>query len=436
MEKDVSTRLGCVEDFIAGVKSYYNNPDLSDVIIRVDGRVFHCHKFFLASSSDVFQTMLTGSQWVDSQQQEIVLEESPECTAVFGEFLKYLYCGQVTVDMRTIMPIFTLADKYNIHRLRCQCERYMTEQIGQGNVNGALDWLSFAETYNLDQLVSHCYEVIACNLPKILELDSWLGLSVEQMCRLLDSGQLIVTDEYSLFKAIERWLVHDLQKGGVTGNLRRVLPYIRFAQMTSEHILTIERSEFGQIYEKQIKDHILEGYKFHALVGTANMSELFLAERYHARLYLAPPHCHVLYVHPTSTVMANAMTQGYRPKSGSPWYLLLLQNSKADAAAAAACSASATNDVTCERGMLTNVTYKLQAPNTDIGKSFRLAISAFDANDKFLNAVTKSGLVYKPDGPTANVHWSLTTNVTTIHSQAFLDKKGGKIKLGVVIQVF
>ena len=426
MDPSAATTLGSVGDFVAGILSYYNNSELSDVVIRVDGTSFNCHKFFLASASDVFQTMLTGSHWVDSQQQEIILEESSECTAVFGEFLKYLYCGQVSVDTRTIMPIFTLADKYNIHRLRGQCERYMTEQIGQGNVKGALNWLSFAETYSLDQLVMHCYEVIACNLPKILNSESWLALTVDQMCRLLESPQLIVNDEFMLFKAIERWLVHDMQKGGVTTSLRRLLPVVRFAQMTSEQILMIEKSEFGQIYEKQIKDHILEGYKFHALAGTSNMADIFSAERFLARLYLAPPHCHVVYVHPTSTVMANAMTQGYRPKSGSPWYLLLLQNS----------GNTASNEVTCEKGTLTNVTYKLQAPNSDIGKSFRVAISAYDANDKFMNAVTKGGLVYKPDGPTANVHWSLTTNVTTIHSQAFLDKKNGKIKLGIVIQVF
>ncbi|XP_071798854.1 BTB/POZ domain-containing protein 17-like [Asterias amurensis] len=423
MEANSSTKLGSVSEFVAGITSHYNNPELSDVIIRVDGSTFNCHKFFLASASDVFQTMLTGSQWLDSQQQEIILEESTECVAVFGEFLRYLYCGEVTVDTRTIMPIFTLADKYNIHRLRCQCEQYMTEQIGQGNVKGALNWLSFAETYSLDQLVMHCYEVIASNLPKILTTESWLGLTVDQMCRLLESPQLIVNDEFSLFKAMERWLIHDMQKGGVTTNLRRLLPTVHFAQMTSEQIHIIEKSEFGQIYEKQLKDYILEGYKFHALAGSGNMSEIFSAERFLARLYLAPPHCHVLYVHPTSTVMANAMTQGYRPKSGSPWYLLLLQQNNF-------------NDITCEKGTLTNVTYKLQAPNGDIGKSFRLAITAFDAGDAFMNAVTKGGLVYKPDGPTANVHWSLTTNVTTVHSQAFLDKKSGKIKLGVVIQVF
>ncbi|XP_072033724.1 BTB/POZ domain-containing protein 17-like [Amphiura filiformis] len=427
------TTLGSVFDFVGGLSRYCNNPELSDVTVKVGESTFYCHKFFLASASDVFRTMLTGPQWSDSRSGEIKLEETPECQAVFGDFLQCLYSGQVTVTTTTIMPIFTLADKYNIRQLRSLCERYMTEQIGQGNIKGALEWLSFAETYNLHQLVSHCYSVIRSNLLRIIDSDAWLKLTVDQMCFLLSGSQLVVRDEYTLYKALERWMMKDAHRFGVAQCLRKVTPLVRFAQISSEQILDIEKSEFGQIYQKQLKDFILEGYKFHALSA---MTDMFTADRYMPRLYLSAPHCQVINVHPSSTVMANAMQVGYRPKSCGPWYLQVQQNGKSGGDSPYSSSEGqyatpAAND----KGNLVSVIYKVQAPNNDTGKSFKLAIASFDVNDKFHCAVTHAGKVYKPDVPTANVHWSLTTNVTTLHSQAFLDKTTSKVKLGVIIQV-
>ena len=425
-----ATTLGSVFDFVSGITHYCNNPELSDVTLIIGDETFHCHKFFLASASDVFRTMLTGKEWADSRNAEIRLEESPACQAVFGDFLQCLYSGQVTVTTKTIMPIFTLADKYNIRQMRGLCEKYMTEQIGQGNVSGALEWLSFAEAYNLHQLVSHCYDVVRSNLPRIIESDAWLSLTVEQMCFLLAGSMVVVRDEYVLYKAIERWIVNDSHKFGITQALRKVVPLVRFAQISSEQILETERSEFGQIYQKQIKDFILEGYKFHALSTTSSM-DMFRAEKYLPRLYLTPPHCNVLNVHPASTVMANAMHLGFRPKGCSPWYLQVQHSSKMVEDGYAAAATCAKN----ERGSIIGVVLKVQAPNNDTGKSFKLAVASFDGNDRFHCAVTHAGKVYKPEIPTANVHWSLTTNVTTMYSQAFLDKKTSKVKIGVVIQV-
>ena len=442
--RDGTNTLGSIFDFVNGLARYCNNPKLSDVTLKVGDSVYYCHKFFLASASDVFRTMLTGPQWSDSRTNEIELEETPECQEVFIDFLQCLYSGQVTVSTTTIMPIFTLADKYNIRQLRSLCEKYMTEQIGQGNIKGALEWLSFAETYNLHQLVSHCYNVIRSNLLHIMDTNAWLKLTVDQMCILLSGSELVVRDEYTLYRALERWMMKDAHKFGIAQCLRKVIPLVRFAQISSEQILDIEKSEFGQIYQKQLKDFILEGYKFHALSA---MSDMFSTERFFPRLYLSGPHCQVLNVHPSSTVMANAMQLSYCPKTCGPWYLQVQQNGRSGEESPLYASNGKQKSKSGEesppyasparnnRGSIISIVCKLQAPNTDTGKAFKLAVASFDFDDKFHCAVTHAGKVYKPDIPTANVHWSLTTNVIMLHSQAFLDKKTSKVKIGVIIQV-
>lgn len=60
------------------------------------------------------QVMLMNPQWCESQESRIVLQETPQCAAIFPEFLRYFYTGQIRISQSTIMGILTLADKYNV----------------------------------------------------------------------------------------------------------------------------------------------------------------------------------------------------------------------------------------------------------------------------------------------------------------------------------
>lgn len=60
------------------------------------------------------QIMLMSPQWSECKESRIVLGETPACAEVFDRFLQYFYTGHICVDSQTVMPILTLADKYNI----------------------------------------------------------------------------------------------------------------------------------------------------------------------------------------------------------------------------------------------------------------------------------------------------------------------------------
>ena len=58
--------------------------------------------------------MLMNPNWNESRENRIVLGETPSCEAVFEDFLKYLYTGKIALDFATVIPIVSLADKYNV----------------------------------------------------------------------------------------------------------------------------------------------------------------------------------------------------------------------------------------------------------------------------------------------------------------------------------
>ncbi|XP_033119533.1 BTB/POZ domain-containing protein 17-like [Anneissia japonica] len=414
--------LGTFDAFVDGLSHYYMNPELSDVTLHVGDMSFYAHKFFLAASSDVFRTMLTAKKWKDSLTSDIHLEEQENCTPYFKEFLSYFYCGQVTVTVDSIMPIFTLADKYNVSKLRKLCEEYMTKQIGQRNVKGALDWLTFAEMYDLASLVNRCYAVIRSNLPLVIHTEGWFSLTIDQICQIATSSEVIIRDEHSFFKALENWLKAQ-NDSNIGDMLRRLLKYFRFTQMASEQILQIENSAFGIEYQELLKDYILEGYKFHAL---STMSNLFHHDKFLPRLFLSGPHCHVVNANVLSQqyFTVNAMQHGQKPRCATPWYMV-----------ANLVKAKPKEGVSYVEDCL--ITYKLQAPNSEIGKSYRLAIVVYNKEDKFVGGITDSGIICNPDGPSASIHWNLQTNIINIQMPVPLERsKDNKVKHGVVIQVY
>ncbi len=55
--------------------------------------------------------------WSESHETRVVLKETPSCEAVFEDFLKYLYTGKILLDYATVIPLVSLADKYNVKDL-------------------------------------------------------------------------------------------------------------------------------------------------------------------------------------------------------------------------------------------------------------------------------------------------------------------------------
>lgn len=73
--------------------------------------------------------MLMNPNWSESQETKICLQEDPACTLVFPDFLKYLYTGKLHINHFLVLPLVTLADKYNVKDLVHLCVDYMCRHV-------------------------------------------------------------------------------------------------------------------------------------------------------------------------------------------------------------------------------------------------------------------------------------------------------------------
>ncbi len=102
---------------IAKIANLYAERLMSDVVLVVGTNEYPSHRLILCASSDVFQVMLMSPSWSESRETRVVLRETPSGEAVFEDFLRYLYTGKILLDYATVIPLVSLADKYNVRDL-------------------------------------------------------------------------------------------------------------------------------------------------------------------------------------------------------------------------------------------------------------------------------------------------------------------------------
>ncbi|CAK8696948.1 unnamed protein product [Clavelina lepadiformis] len=294
--------VGDLLNFTANVVRYFDNPDLSDVILIVGEHRFYSHKFALAAQSDVFRDMLITSDRCTSCpdfQKELELEESKECQNVFADFLRFFYCGKITFTSETALPLLVLSAKYRVEALRVACDAFITGMIEDGDLKSAVKWLRYAAKYQLHDLTAKCVDgAISDNIEELVEAPDWLSLSVSCVEAILRSSSLLVPNEFFLFESLQRWLMAQRkvkETDEITEYLRKTLQHIRFSQMHGTQLLAVEESPIGLHYRSIVRIYLGDAYRYQIL---AKESSEFQEPQYLPRDYTDKEWCVHLYYHP------------------------------------------------------------------------------------------------------------------------------------------
>ena len=112
----------------APVASLFKKRVFSDIKLTLGDKMYPAHRLVLCSASQVFAKML-DSNWAESKKEVLELEEEDECVKVFDRFLKYLYSGSIIISENYVIPLFMLADKYDVSALYEECVKVITNDL-------------------------------------------------------------------------------------------------------------------------------------------------------------------------------------------------------------------------------------------------------------------------------------------------------------------
>ena len=225
---------------IAGL---YAERLLSDIILEVNGKQYASHRLILCASSDVFQVMLMNPNWSESQEKTIILQEEAECAKVFPEFLKYLYTGIININHNLVLPLASLADKYNVRDLVVLCVEYMRKHIVSATKHNQLvSWLQYMLTSGHEKVTNACVDFVAWNFEAVSQMQDFSTLETEVMIHFLKKSDLVVTDEFALLTIVTKWLEAQEQRLGdefYEPLVPLVMSYIRFPMIEPSHLAKV-----------------------------------------------------------------------------------------------------------------------------------------------------------------------------------------------------
>jgi hypothetical protein len=161
-----------------------NDDYLSDIKVVAGKSSFHCHKFVLASRSDVFKAMFSHDNVKECVDKEIILEEDPAIVQQFLEFvysdevLEFVYSDEVKrgLEENSAAKLLLMGDKYNVQRLKKTCHRFLVKECCMDTKN-CCKFLVIANLTNCDILEKKCCAFIIENVAEVMKTEGWAEIS-------------------------------------------------------------------------------------------------------------------------------------------------------------------------------------------------------------------------------------------------------------------
>ncbi|GLG97737.1 Uncharacterized protein GBIM_04433 [Gryllus bimaculatus] len=255
------------------ISMLYMERQMNDICLIVSGVEYPAHRLILCASSEVFQVMLMNPEWSESQESRVVLQETPTCAAIFGDFLQYFYTGRIRINHATVMPVLSLADKYNVKDLVKLCVEYMCMHIAHAASNNQLvSWLQYTLACGHYDVAQVCQNFVKWNFEMVAEASDFGNFEPDVFINILKQNDLVVHDETILYNCVVKWL--DIQQERVLMNeesakymehlVMNVMAYIRFPMMSPRQLAELLLSPLTKMYKEFFVERMAIGMSFHS----------------------------------------------------------------------------------------------------------------------------------------------------------------------------
>ena len=214
----------------------FDNELMSDVSFTCgeSSRIFHAHKYVLATSSAVFYAMFYG----DMAHKESIISLTDAEDESFEEFLRFLYTDDCEITPENVIRVMYLAKKYFILTLAEKCSQVLQASIKPENVFLVLKQ---AVQFEERELESKCWDFVSRRTLECTDSKAFCDIDSQILNAFLKMDSLSMT-EVDLFKSFVKWVDEECARQGILaedpGARRRIagdnVYEIRFLRMSEE----------------------------------------------------------------------------------------------------------------------------------------------------------------------------------------------------------
>ncbi|XP_044011583.1 ankyrin repeat and BTB/POZ domain-containing protein 2 isoform X1 [Aphidius gifuensis] len=147
---------------------FVNNPELSDVQFRVEGKVFYGHKIVLVTSSPRFRNMLSSKLCEGNPPIVQINDIRYHIFQMVMEFLYHGGCATLDVNQNDVLELMAAANFFQLDGLLRYCEAQCSTMVDHDNI---VSMYIHAKVYNAVQLLEYCQGFLLQNMVALLTYD-------------------------------------------------------------------------------------------------------------------------------------------------------------------------------------------------------------------------------------------------------------------------
>uniref|UniRef100_A0A1B0BJT1 Kelch-like protein diablo n=2 Tax=Glossina palpalis gambiensis TaxID=67801 RepID=A0A1B0BJT1_9MUSC len=220
--------------FLDALNKMRVNQQHCDFCLDVKGEKIYVHKVALIFVSPYFAAML-NSDMQEKASGSVKLQE--EDATIVKALVEYIYTGIITLTESNAQLMLSVANLFQMKWLKEQCEQFLKSQVKATN---CFEMRSFADAYSCKELFDYSQTYILQHFDEIIYAKEFLSLPFEEIKKLIMDDNTSVKFEDNAYKAVIKWIKHDLEErkvhlGELMGHVR--LPFVR-SEYLRKHIIS------------------------------------------------------------------------------------------------------------------------------------------------------------------------------------------------------
>ncbi|XP_024877101.1 kelch-like protein 5 isoform X2 [Temnothorax curvispinosus] len=249
------------ENSLQIMESYLHKQQLTDVTLIAGNKRVPAHRLVLSAGSEYFATMFTSSLR-ESAQNEIELMDV-DGDALWALVL-YCYTGCIELQEDSVESLLATACLLQLNPVIKACCQFLVKQLHPSNCLGI--WM-FADTRtghkDCSELVEYAHTYTTKHFVEVTKNQEFLLLSANEVAKLLESEDLNVPSEETIFHALVTWLEHDPENRSKDAS--KLLGLVKLPLLSPAFIAdNIESNEMFKD-QRMAQELVIEAFKYHLL---------------------------------------------------------------------------------------------------------------------------------------------------------------------------
>lgn len=242
----------------------WDKRELCDLRLVPQGHVvgdtcISVHSAVIASASEAIRKILVQCQQQNgAMPPELVVHVEPDA---LEELVRFFYTGEIRICDQSVASIMQAADTLGVQVVLDLCVDYLRRHISAAN---ALTVSDLAVRFDRPELKNTVEGFLLDTISNLVQEADFLQQPIERVQELLGDDNANFSNEMEVFRAVVRWVRHDLKNRGASF-ATLLSDTVRLPLMTSEQLCDEVETEELVRQDPEAQNIVMKVYRYQAL---------------------------------------------------------------------------------------------------------------------------------------------------------------------------